>query len=92
MNGMKYLVFKCGVLETIYIFQANIQHKDFASILLKASSPYIGKPVRGGFVYFVQRGEDPNLGQLQCRGEAFSLSLLADPKKDTELLLQQIGF
>ena len=80
LNGMKYLVFRHEdtITERIFLFQAIIQHKDFASMISKE-----WKAVRGGFVWIYD-------GVLQCYGESFSLGLQGDPVKDLRLLKREL--
>lgn len=79
LNGMKYLVFSDGTMsERIYLFPAIEQHKDFAARMSKD-----WKPIRGGFFWIYD-------GVPQCYGEAFSLGLPGDSKKDLKLLMNEI--
>jgi hypothetical protein len=79
MNGMKYLVFQYedNGIETLYLFPETEKHADFA-----ARMPKQWKAVRGGFFRLMD-------GTIVLYGEAFSLGLRGDQKKDHALFVKQ---
>lgn len=84
---MKYLVFTNGRSERIFLFQAVIQHSEFAHTM-----PGEWKPIRGGFVCFNLQDADGNTleGRFKCYGESISLRLQSDPEKDMILLYREL--
>lgn len=81
---MKYLVFKHAdtEMERVYLFPEEIQHKDFAAMM-----PQKWKAVRGGMVS-VYASDDTLC--YHVFGDAWSLGLARDTKKDTALIKKQI--
>ena len=80
---MKYLVFSAYGRESAYLFPEEVSHKDIAEALTTIRMA----PVRGGFVSVWANGDKL---MVSAFGEAFSLGLVADKKRDSALIESQL--
>jgi hypothetical protein len=82
---MKYVVLRNldAGSEHMYLFHKDEVHSHVATTLCAAFKHDRWTPARGGYVRLSATG-------LKCWGEAISLGVYSDPKKDTEMLAKML--